>query len=562
MAISALNRTLPDWFTRIRTHQTVLPRFQRFEAWSHGNVAQLFNTILRDLPVGALLVLEIGDDQPFESRSIQGAPESGERVTEHLLDGQQRLTALWRGLHNNYEDRTYFLHLSEDEETGQSFYVDSIARYQRQGDQKTRPLWADDPAQQWKRRRIPLDICRPGEDASKRVRVWAEEAIPDRDERDQITDFIQEVRGKFATFNLPYLSLPVTTAKETALDVFLKMNTSAAPLTTYDIVVAQVEAGLGKSLHDFVADLKEACPEIEAYYLPEDLILYAGALLQERPPTNSSYLAKEFPRALIKSWDQLVLGTRRAAAFLSEEHVHDGRRLPTDVVVPVLAALWAIAPEGPDALGRARSVMEKYLWRSFFTQRYEMSTSSRAVNDFKAIRCLFEGGDTEPEIFDDAQYPLPAAEELMQAGWPKQKDRLGRAILAVALREGGLDLADGSPATRGSLAKREYHHIFPDAHLRRTSVSDEKTYLSLNCALVSWKTNRTISDKDPERYLAERRDGSRLGEDEIRRRLASHLVPYDEMVAGDYDAFLQARSALVHAAMLEVCGAAKARISS
>jgi len=562
MAISALNRTLPDWFTRIRTHQTVLPRFQRFEAWSHGNVAQLFNTILRDLPVGALLVLEIGADQPFESRSIQGAPESGERVTEHLLDGQQRLTALWRGMHNNYEDRTYFLHLSEDEETGQSFYVDSIARYQRQGDQKARPLWADDPAQQWKRRRIPLDICRPGEDASKRVRVWAEEAIPDRDERDQITDFIQEVRGKFATFNLPYLSLPVTTAKETALDVFLKMNTSAAPLTTYDIVVAQVEAGLGTSLHDLVADLKEACPEIEAYYPPEDLILYAGALLQERPPTNSSYLAREFPRALIKSWDQLVLGTRRAAAFLSEEHVYDGRRLPTDVVVPVLAALWAIAPESPDALGRARSFMEKYLWRSFFTQRYEMSTSSRAVHDFKAIQCLFEGGDTEPEIFDDAQYPLPAAEELMQAGWPKKKDRLGRAILAVALREGGLDLADGSPATRVSLAKREYHHIFPDAHLRRTSVSEDKTYLSLNCALVSWKTNRTISDKDPERYLAERRDGSRLGVDEIRRRLASHLVPYDEMVAGDYDAFLQARSSLVHAAMQEVCGAVTARSNS
>ena len=74
MAIEARNRSLPDWFTRIRTRQTVLPRFQRFEAWSHSNVTQLFNTILRNLPVGAVLVLEIGNDEPFISRNLRGHP--------------------------------------------------------------------------------------------------------------------------------------------------------------------------------------------------------------------------------------------------------------------------------------------------------------------------------------------------------------------------------------------------------------------------------------------------------------------------------------------------------
>ena len=116
MAIEARDRPLPDWFTRIRTRQTALPRFQRFEAWGHATVTQLFNTILQDLPVGALLVLEIGNEEPFISRPLKGVPATGERVTEHLLDGQQRLTALWRGLHNNYDDRTYFLYLTEDEE--------------------------------------------------------------------------------------------------------------------------------------------------------------------------------------------------------------------------------------------------------------------------------------------------------------------------------------------------------------------------------------------------------------------------------------------------------------
>ena len=82
MSIEARNRSLSDWFTRIRTHQTVLPRFQRFEAWDYSRVTQLFNTILQDLPVGSALVLEIGDEEPFISRTLKGAPEMGERLAE------------------------------------------------------------------------------------------------------------------------------------------------------------------------------------------------------------------------------------------------------------------------------------------------------------------------------------------------------------------------------------------------------------------------------------------------------------------------------------------------
>src|ERR1700756_2910317 len=151
MSIEARTRLLPDWFTRLRTHQLALPRFQRWEAWDAGNISQMFNTILRDLPVGAVLVLEIGNEAPFIARPLKGAPVTGERVTEHLLDGQQRLTALWRGLHNNYDDRTYYLFLKPDEETGMPHYIDSVARWRKEGDAELRPFWANQPKELWKR---------------------------------------------------------------------------------------------------------------------------------------------------------------------------------------------------------------------------------------------------------------------------------------------------------------------------------------------------------------------------------------------------------------------------
>ena len=542
---------------RIRTRQTVLPRFQRYEAWSRQQVTKLLNTILQDLPCGALLVLEIGDKEPFISKPVDSAPSTGERITEHLLDGQQRITAIWKCLKNTYPTRTYFLYLpqdEEDEETGLPYYVDSIPRHLRRRDGRKMPLWADNPKAQWERRAIPLHLCAPGVESQQAYNNWSDEAIEDIEQRFKIFKIISDVRLQFATFNIPYLSLPVTTKKETALDVFMDMNTSATPLSAYDIVVAQVEAGAGESLHDLVANTKESCPDIERYYESEELVLAAGALLQGRVPSRINYLSDDFGKQLIENWDKYLNGIERTATFLQqEERIFDAARLPTDVVVPVLVALWSEAPVGLDAEGNARSIIRKYIWRAFFTSRYERSTATRSYADYTEIKSyLADPTDPAPSIFNE---DLPQVSELIDTGWPKKKDRLARAILALSLKEGGLDLADGSLAGHGNLSQREYHHLFPVAHLKRENpdISDDKIFNALNCALVTWRTNRAISDKEPVRYLTDRLQDSDPEGMEIKRRLESHLIPYDEMVSGNYDAFLQKRAELVLRSLKKLC---------
>lgn len=556
MGLEARNRDLPEWFARIRTHQIVLPRFQRYEAWSHANVAQLFNTVLQDLPIGAVLILNIGDAEPFVSRAVAGAPETGGRVTENLLDGQQRLTALWRGLNNNYPDRTYFIRLKQDDETGTAYYVESIARWQMSNEEQRRPFWANNPKEQWAKCMVPLDLCAPGDAAVERFNSWLRAVCEDPEKRSVIQDQIWKIRQKFVAFNIPFLALPVQTKPATALDVFMKMNTSAQALSTYDIVVAQVEASLGQSLHDLVAKTKSVCPNLESYYPPEDLVLAAGALLQGRAPTNATYLPKEFGANVISNWARFDAGVTRAVPFLEEERTFDAARLPTDVVVPMMVALWADAPSGTDAEGRARLILRRYIWRAFFSKRYELATATRAIADYQELKAyIADAKAPRPAIFDDAQYPLPEQNELIAAGWPKAKDRLARAILALALRHGGMDLADGSSASRTSLARREYHHLFPAAYLKRLDVPDTRVFLSLNCALVSWRTNRAISDKQPEKYLSERRTPEDPSDTEIRDRLASHLIPYEPMKTGGYDDFLRERAMLVEAEMRKICGA-------
>jgi hypothetical protein len=551
--MEARNRTLPDWLTRIRTRQIKLPRFQRFEAWTHYTVTALLNTVLQELPAGAVLILEVGEEEPFISRTVIGAPETGERVIEHLLDGQQRLTALWRSLTDNYPDRSYFVRLEPDEETGAPYYATSRARWMKDGNKY--PLKLNDPVELWKEKFVPTSLLRPDGEAETAMTAWAMTAASG--DMKLVLEIIQKINGLralFAKFNIPFLSLPSTTPKETALNVFIQMNTSATPLSAYDIVVAQVEAGTERSLHDLVADLKADAPHTEAYIKPDDLMLSVSALLQLKVPTQTNFISKGFSDSLVQNWEITKAGIKKAIQFLEQESILDAKRLPTDVIIAPLAGLWGLSPQGLDAEGEARTLLRKYLWRACFTDRYERTSATRALADFRELKAILEGNkEAKPQIFNEEEWPLPTVEQLVLAGWPTKKDRLPRALMALSLRAGGYDLADGAPATREHLMEREYHHLFPVARLKEQGKSESEIYRALNCALVTWKTNRNISAKTPEKYLAERREGTSLGEDEVRRRLESHLVPYDEMVSATYEEFLLERAKRMHAVMVKLC---------
>lgn len=250
--MEAHNRFLPDWFSRIRTRQITLPRFQRFEAWEHSAVADLLTTVVRGLPSGTTLILEVGDAEKFISRTMIDAPQTGERVTEQLLDGQQRLTALWRSLNDKYPDRTFLVTYEEDPSNAdkKQLLVYGQSRWSKNGVRY--PVWVDDPKECWKRECVPVRLLRPG-DIGEEVNEWIEKAIVEADQDiavyktayKNLSQVINELRTKVSLFNLPHLSLPVTTPKEVALDVFVKMNTSSVRLSTYDIVVALVEEETG-----------------------------------------------------------------------------------------------------------------------------------------------------------------------------------------------------------------------------------------------------------------------------------------------------------------------------
>ena len=569
----AHDRFLPEWFNRIRSRQITLPRFQRFVAWGHAEVSGLLTTVLRGLPAGATLILEVGNEEKFKSRTMIDAPETGEKVTEQLLDGQQRLTALWRSLHDKYPDRTYLVGFEEDPSNGDTKlpYVYGQARWVKNGSRY--PLWVDTPKECWSRGFIPIRLLRP-EDIMAEIRQWIKEAIPDnREKQDDLFDEIIALRDRVKAFNLPYLALPASTPKEVALDVFIKMNTSSVHLSTYDIVVALVEEETGKSLHEHVDALAEAVPRAADYADLPSLVLDVTALRQDRIPSQAGYRGINYTK-MIDEWDTLVTGIEGMVRFLEEETIFDAQRLPSYTAIPIIAALWGHLPTQPDKLGNARHLLRKFLWRAFLTSRYEQSSTSNALQDYRALRRVLCEGAAEDiiPILNEEAYPLPTKEMVLHADWPKRKTILGRGLLALQIKCGAEDLADGAKATVASITSkehpREYHHLFPASTLEDAGIPDQQIFRALNCALITWRTNRTISNKDPIAYLKERADNSALGEEELRRRLRTHLIPYSQLAVGydgmsdeerrarvqsDYEAFLAVRAEILAKAARRAC---------
>lgn len=593
----AQDRTLGVWFQQIQQGQIKLPRFQRLEAWDRGRVTSFLNTIINNLPVGVTLALEVAGKEKFISRYISTAePAVPGTVTQHLLDGQQRLTAFWRSVHNNYEWESYFVYLPEfdrDSEASGEVAIRCVPRWVNKNELRM-PRWAEDPAQCLERGLVPLSLLRP-EDISGEIEGWVKTAsLPLKPKPDEVDAFaklenysafqdrlkskVSALRERVKFFNLPYLSLPAETEKEVALQVFINMNTNSKPLSLYDIIVAEVESVNEESLHQREASLHEKCPHAARYGEIRDLILSTSALLQDQLPNNRGMIDMN-KKVLVDNWPKLERGLERMAAFLAGQGIFDQARLPTNAVLAVIAASYEFIPDNGDFLAKAERLLRRYMWSAFFTDRYENTAATRAFADFKAIKGLLQRPQFAEEeeltvpVLNRSEYLLANADSLMAAGWPKGVGIEARGILAVTTYLGAYDFADNKRASYESVQDREYHHVFPDALLCEAEINSS---LALNCALITWKTNRTIGRKDPLAYLQERVAWADAGV--VADRLKSHLISFDllskahyadlegaalkEKLAKDFDEFLRDRARLVVAAMESLAAGANPSIEA
>jgi hypothetical protein len=99
--------TIDSLIQRIKMGKLGLPEFQRDFVWEPREVVDLLDSVSRQWPIGSLLLLS--GPQPFAFRTIDSGPVlSDSGLDMYILDGQQRVTALYHAI-ANVSDSCYYI---------------------------------------------------------------------------------------------------------------------------------------------------------------------------------------------------------------------------------------------------------------------------------------------------------------------------------------------------------------------------------------------------------------------------------------------------------------------
>lgn len=605
-------RTLQDWLRDLANGSLALPRFQRSYVWKNPKISDLIIALLRGHPVGTLLLIDryVRRSTPlrerellerFAPRSLSGVEADLEKCEELILDGQQRLTSLYRALEVEAQDDA-----SEPDGTNRPAFLkveDLLAGDLRPSHVEwPRPAEAakltGNPSLAAKRNYIPCRLLGP----AATTPITAPETILHHNGPDALEIWCSDVTDNNMTLgnrllrrineqlrlmilgrNIWYVKLPASMNRSAAINVFVKVNESSAVIRRFDIAVAEFDSQ-GASLRDQIANWAEQTLGVDQIFgtdeetvIPKagELMLKVACLQTGRAPTDRHYTS---PSVLDHIGDDkkrqaIFDGISWTLEFLADEKIWTDKQLPSEVplrVLPALFPFWQEIDDQSNMTGRVHRVLRAYLWRSFTTDRYNSAANTRLQDDFKGLRLVLEG---LPEISGDpcqacaVHVPiflnsLPDADKDLgnidqPLAPPTRKDKLSRALLVASLHRGARDFGSGEQAKVSNVRARQAHHLFPRAFLKNHGITEAKQINHcLNYALVSAPTNKRIGAKPPIEYLKDRyRIDPNLAGGELKRRIESHLIPYGALSvrkaspAVAYKAFLGERARLMHRAL-------------
>ncbi len=128
MSYSTQSKSVSNLIDEIESNNYYLPAIQREFVWPSGKIESLFDSLLRDYPVGTLLLWDVGKEAVHEfqfyelirnfdvrKRHNTKANLSNRDRCIGILDGQQRITSLYIGLLGSYKEKLPRMRWTTDE---------------------------------------------------------------------------------------------------------------------------------------------------------------------------------------------------------------------------------------------------------------------------------------------------------------------------------------------------------------------------------------------------------------------------------------------------------------
>jgi len=570
-------RGLTELLTDIGMGRIQLPDFQRDWLWQDEDIRSLIASVSQSFPIGSVMILETGgSDVHFKPRLIEGVePRNAQKEPDELiLDGQQRLTALYQTLKleavstRGKKSQRYYLDMkkcvegnTKREDAILSLGEDRIVKSFRGG----MTLDLSSLNSEYENDMFPVhQLFEPAEWRGEYNRYWQYDSKKGR----FFDQFEAKVIRQFRVYYVPVTPLSRDTPREAICLVFKKVNTAGVTLTVFELLTAFFAAEEeGFSLRE---EWKKTKASLEEFKVLTNLSNVNFLKVVTLLATNAAHPAKtsckntDILRLTVsehKEWSVLAKeGFEKAARFLHARKIFDTKSLPYPAQLVPLAAILA-------HLGRigetkpAKDKLARWYWCGVFGELYGSSADTRFANDFREVTAWIKGETTdEPRTIVEANFQEDRLNTLRTRGSAAYK-----GIYALLMHEGCQDFRTGETVGLQTYFEDEIdiHHIFPRAWCEEQQEIEPDDYNSIiNKTPLSSYTNKIIGGKAPSEYLRKFEQSpqqnslwiSESEKDPIMEILDSHLICPDTLRNNDFQGFFEARKEALLKAIEEAMG--------
>ena len=469
-----------DLIGEINRGEVLLPEIQRAYVWKKPQVAKLLDSLYREYPSGQILLwdtVQFPVTKRIEGVEIQPGARSGH--PKIVLDGQQRLTSLYKALGEDDNELSVYFHLGNEQF---QLYLSRL---------KADPLWIS-VREIFNNKKSDLKVLR---EINKRLDKTIDEAT-----MDLYLERLQKLRG-IGNYKYP-IEMFKTDDYDQVTELFVRINSGGTRLRTAELVLAQLALRLpGAIVETFekaINEYDERGYELDARFLIRALIVSGTGQSRFR------YLAdfwKKQPSEIKKIWKSARRGIDAAVNF-----VRQNAGFESSDWLPSLNALIPLASyfEQHDTVtGDVERGLLQWFYVASLRTRYSAAAETAMDEDLKAIQT----GDPIRELMRNAlgsnRKIEVCADEFDDAGW---KNPLFPMTYAVAKKRGAKDWFTGMALSKdvvGEDHRVEIHHIFPKALLKEKKERRKDIDEIANLAFLMARPNKQISNRKPCEYLAD-----------------------------------------------------------
>jgi hypothetical protein len=501
---------------KVLSGELALPEMQRRHVWTTIKVRDLLDSLYRGYPSGAILVWEGDPNLEDRSLQIQGVKENPLSNKLLLLDGQQRLTSLTAilsgkpvSVRNKKKPIDIMFNLNHpDTIVEETTDIDDDDEDDEEDDDNGNDGESDIMEELRKRTFVVASRSLKNDPtwiSVSEVFVKTESQLlkplginSDDPNWEKYAERIKKLK-KIEDYQYVMQILDKKLSYEEVTEIFVRVNSLGAKLRGSDLALAQITS----KWKGFITEIDKFAKEFENN---EDYLLDSGILVKTLVAfaTNQSKF-KTVNRVPIENfkeaWKKTQHGLRFAINLLKNNARIENLRLLGSPFLLVPISYYAIMRNEKLSKEEEKKLMF-WFYVAHMKGRYGLGSSEGLLDSDISVLYRTQNLDELLSILK-----LQVKDFYASVDEIKGKNRRSpyfSMLFIVSKQQGIKDWFTGMAISERLIGRAhalQFHHIFPKSLLKKQGADRKEINEIANMAFIGGKTNRNISNKEPEKYL-------------------------------------------------------------